>query len=116
GLGRVQDMEQEATTAQDVVHLTTKATADGAITAQVRDVMLNTLSLGRRTARQIMVPRMRVVYLDMQWSMQKNREVMEAHLYSRLPLCDGGLDKTIGIVGTKEFLTAYDDTDNASIL
>jgi putative hemolysin len=32
---------------------------------------------------------------------------MNERLYSRLPLCDGGMDNVVGIVHIKEFLTAY---------
>jgi CBS domain containing-hemolysin-like protein len=116
GLGRVQDMERELTTAQDIMHLTQQAAAHGQLNVSERDVILNTLALGKRTARQIMIPRQQVAYLDMRWTMQKNREVMDEHLYSRLPLCDGGLDRLVGVVRTKEFLTAYEDAADTSVL
>ncbi len=116
GLGRVQDMERESATAQDIIHLTQQAAADGQLNVPERDVILNTLALGKRTARQIMIPRTQVAYLDMRWTMQRNREGMEEHLYSRMPLCDGGLDHVIGVVRTKEFLTAYEDAADTRVL
>lgn len=116
GLGRVQEIDRETVTAQDIIHLTRQASADGELNLRERDVILNTLALGKRKARQIMIPRTQVAYLDMRWSMQKNREVMDEHLYSRLPLCDGGMDRVIGVVRTKEFLTAYEDAADVGVL
>ena len=51
GLGRVQDMERERVTAQDIMHLTQQAAVDGELNERERDVILNTLALGKRTAR-----------------------------------------------------------------
>jgi CBS domain containing-hemolysin-like protein len=116
GLGRVQDMEREIVTAQDIGQLTRQAAADGQLNQRERDLILNTLTLGKRTTRQIMVPRRQVAYLDLRWSMQRNYQVMQERLYSRLPLCDGGLDHVVGIERTKEFLTAYEDSADVTVL
>jgi putative hemolysin len=48
--------------------------------------------------------------------MNENRSVMNEHLYSRLPLCDGGMDRVIGVVHTKEFLSAYNAEGDSSVL
>ena len=116
GLGRVQDMERQTVTAQDLIYLTRQAAAAGQLGVHERDLILNTLALGKRTARQIMVPRKQVAHLDMRWTMPKNRQIMDQHLYSRLPLCEGGLDHVIGVVRSKEFLTAYEDAADVGVL
>jgi putative hemolysin len=63
-----------------------------------------------------MVPRVRVSYLDIQRSMQDNLDAISSYLFSRMPLCDGGMDHVIGVVYTKEFLTAFQETDDSSVL
>src|SRR5688572_23136367 len=63
-----------------------------------------------------MVHRTRVVCLDLKRTMDENMEVAEQNLYSRMPLCDGGLDRVLGIVPTKEFLTAYYSQADISML
>jgi putative hemolysin len=108
GLGRVQDLgEGDAAGAEEIRLMTRQAVADGELSEQERSLILNSLSLGRRKARQIMIPRVRVAYLDVQKTMRENRAIMNERLYSRLPLCDGGLDNVIGVVPVKEFLAAY---------
>jgi putative hemolysin len=79
-------------------------------------LILRSLTIGRRMAREIMVPRVRVAHLDLKRSMEANREVMNAHLFSRLPLCNGGMDNVIGVVPTKEFLSAYHAAADSSVL
>jgi len=108
GLGRVEDMEAQGHTREEMVAMTTQAAADGVLTADERKLILNTLSLGRRRANQIMVSRVSVDYLDLTRPMSGNLRVLESHLHSRLPLCDGGMDKVFGVVTTKEFLWAWE--------
>jgi putative hemolysin len=48
--------------------------------------------------------------------MDRNRAIMNEQLFSRLPLCDGGMDNVIGLVRTKEFLAAYHAAGDVSVL
>ena len=116
GLGSVKDMEKEWHTAEEIRQIASQAAEHGALTAQERSLVLNSLALGRRRVRQVMVPRKRVVYLDVRRPMEENRRVMNDHLHTRFPLCDGGLDKVIGWVPTKEFLAAYHAEGDTSVL
>lgn len=116
GLGDVEKLEEHQVTIDELRLMTAEAAAGGNLTLRERSLVLNSLAMGRRTARQIMVPRTRVAYLDIQWSMEENRRVMNEYLYSRLPVCDGGLDHVIGIVHTKEFLSAYHAEGDSKVL
>ncbi|HMO27243.1 MAG TPA: CNNM domain-containing protein, partial [Tepidisphaeraceae bacterium] len=107
GLGKV-SIEDAAPTAGEIRLIAAEAGEQGQLTARERSLILNALTLGRRTADQIMVPRVNVRYLDLQRTMDENRRVMGEYLFSRMPLCDGGMDKVVGVIYTKEFLTAYE--------
>jgi putative hemolysin len=116
GLGDVEEAEKEIHTLDDLRLITSEAAEHGTLTNRERSLILNSLALGRRTARQIMVPRVKVAYLDLKKSMDENRRVMNEHLYSRLPLCDGSIDKVVGIVPTREFLAAFNAEGDTSVL
>ncbi|MCC7192577.1 MAG: HlyC/CorC family transporter [Phycisphaeraceae bacterium] len=116
GLGRVDEMDQEHITAEELRLLTTEAAQEGELTPRERAVILNALTLADRSARQIMVPRVRVSYLDIKRSMEENRRIINERLYSRLLLCDGSIDNVIGILHTKEFLSAYNAAGDVSVL
>jgi CBS domain containing-hemolysin-like protein len=116
GLGDVEEMEEAGHSREEVVLLAHEAAADGVLTHGERSLILNTLSMGKRAARQIMVSRIHVNYLDLRRSMSDNMKVLEGRLHSRLPLCDGGMDKVFGVVHTKEFLMAYEDDGDPSVM
>jgi len=116
GLGRVDEVEREYHTAEEIRMIAAEATKAGALSIRERSLILNSLAFGRRAARQIMVPRVKVAYLDIQKPMSENRDIMESQLFSRLPLCDGGLTNIIGVVLTREFLFAYNNEADTSVL
>ena len=116
GLGKVDEMEEEQITPDTLQVLTRQAAERGAVSDREQSLILSSLTIGRRKAREIMVPRVRVAHLDLRRSMDANREVMNARLFSRLPLCNGGMDNVIGVVPTKEFLSAYHAAGDSSVL
>ena len=119
GLGRV-DLAGETVTADELRHIANAAADSGNLTVRERSLILNSLTLGRRTAAEIMVPRVRVTHLELRRTLAENMTVIGGYLYSRMPLCDGGMDHVVGVVYTKEFLTAYaeasDVTDTGILL
>ncbi|MCC6680065.1 MAG: HlyC/CorC family transporter [Phycisphaeraceae bacterium] len=116
GLGRVDTHDQQRVTTAEIRLLTKAAAEEGELTPRERSVILNALTLADRPVSQVMVPRVRVKHLDMKWTMQENRAAINERLYSRLPLCDGGMDRVIGIVHTKEFLSAYNAAGDVTVL
>jgi CBS domain containing-hemolysin-like protein len=68
-----------------------------------RDVILNSLDLGRRIVRNVMRPRQEIAAFDTEATVQECWDVAEKTRYSRFPLCEGGdLDKTLGVVHCKD--------------
>ena len=115
GLGPVR-IDDEAPTADEIRAIATEAADAGALTSRERAFVLNALSLGRRGAREVMVPRVKVSHIDLNQPMDRNAELIEQSLHSRLPLTEGGMDHIVGIITTKEFLTAYHAGADASVL
>jgi putative hemolysin len=113
GLGSVDEIEKENVTVGELRMMATQA---GGLTEGTRSIVLNSIAIGERRAREIMVPRIKVAFLDLQRSMEANRRVMNDYLYTRMPLCDGGMDRVIGVVPTKEFLAAYHAEGDVKVL
>jgi putative hemolysin len=107
GLGKVEEFEEGTVTADELKVLATQAAADGVVTPREQSLILNALTIGKRRANEIMVPRTRVAYVDLQKPWSENVEVVEKFLFSRMPLCNGGMDHVIGVVLTRELLTAF---------
>ena len=54
--------------------------------------------------RQIMVPRREVVIFDREWKLSRCIEVAKRTKHTRYPLCEGNLDKSLGVVHIKDLL------------
>src|SRR5690606_23148165 len=52
----------------------------------------------------LMVPRADMVYLDIQLPVEENLQRLIESEHSRFPVCDGGLDKMLGVVHAKRVL------------
>lgn len=116
GLGRVQDFESQRVSHAELELLASEAAADGVVTARERALILNALTIGARSARDIMVPRIHVAFLDLRKPMDQNLAIVNERLYHHLPLCDGGLDRVVGLVRTTEFFAAYYENADVSVL
>ena len=62
-------------------------------------------------ARHVMVPRVEVVFLDIGWSFEVWIEVAKRSRHTRFPLCEGSLDKVIGLVHIKDLIGLATDRD-----
>lgn len=72
-----------------------------------RELLDNIFALSHRMARQIMVPRADVSYLDTSKPLEKNLALARRSGHTRFPLCEGSLDRVIGLVHIKDlFRTA----------
>jgi CBS domain containing-hemolysin-like protein len=69
-----------------------------------KDLLLNALDFRDRVVRDITTPRGEVVFLNTEDSFEENlRRAIESQ-HTRLPLCEGHLDNTIGLVHIKDLL------------
>lgn len=58
--------------------------------------------------RQIMTPRTQVTFLQISDPLERVLEVLKTSPYTRLPLCDGGVDHVIGMVHIKDVIKKLD--------
>jgi len=89
--------------------------AHGDVSELGRSVSLRALELHKRTARQVMRPRTRIVHLSTRRPLRENLELARKSGFTRFPLCEGGLDNIIGVIHIKDLLWLLreqgDDTD-----
>ncbi|MEQ9286208.1 MAG: hemolysin family protein [Cyclobacteriaceae bacterium] len=65
-------------------------------------------------ARQIMEPRSEVEYMDINRSFADNLEFARQSKHTRFPLCEGSLDKLLGVVHIKDII-GYDADDHVDL-
>jgi len=61
--------------------------------------------------RRVMLPRADVVFLDANHSLSEAIHVFHETKHTRYPVCDGSLDKIVGVVHMKDFIGLSDDAD-----
>jgi CBS domain containing-hemolysin-like protein len=76
------------------------------LSLQKRRILDNVFELSHRSARKIMVPRADVVYLSTDRSIEENLALARASGHTRFPLCEGDLDRVVGLVHIKDLFRA----------
>jgi CBS domain containing-hemolysin-like protein len=104
GIPPVSESELEHSEAE--LRLLLSSSQMGRQTQLKRELLDNVFELSLRLARQVMVPRSDVVYLSTQRSVEDNLHLARTSGHTRFPLCEGDLDKVIGMVHIKDLFRA----------
>ena len=91
-------------TPEDLRAILAAGTASGVLLEQEHRLIQNVLGLQDRSITSAMTPRDEIVFLDLQESLESQREKVRACPYSRYPLCDDGLDTVVGSVRAEDVL------------
>lgn len=74
----------------------------GAITTARAELLERSLEMAQKTARQVMVPRNQVKFLDMEEPLDKCVADARAAGHTWLPVCRGNMDEVEGVVNVKD--------------
>ena len=78
----------------------------GIIEQHEHEMLRNVFRLDARQLGSLMVPRADVVFIDINMPADENlRRLIESE-HTRFPVCDGGLDKILGVIHAKQALAA----------
>lgn len=91
----------------EIEMLIAESSDGGLLEPDEQERLRQALRLGRRTARQLMVPRRRVQAVDLDAPPAMLVEVVAASPYTRLPVYRGTVDDVVGILHTKDVATHY---------
>lgn len=86
----------------------------GHIKKSEQELLQNVFRFEERVVQEIMVPRPEVVFLNIRDSLEENIALARKSGHSRYPLCDGGLDKVIGLINIKDLLYLEDKIEDIS--
>lgn len=90
--------EHELRTIVDVSH------EDGVIESEERQMIYNVFDFGDSQARDIMVPRADMVFLDIDSTYDQIIEIFRREHFTRLPVYEGNTDNVIGVLNVKDLL------------
>ncbi|CAI3953729.1 Hemolysin-related protein [Commensalibacter communis] len=83
--------------------------------AEEERYMINgVLTLASRSLRSIMTPRIEVSWIDCEDSLEEIKDLIMATPHNIFPVCQGELDKIIGVVRAKDLLMVINDNGNVA--
>jgi CBS domain containing-hemolysin-like protein len=85
---------------------------EGSLSPRKASLLENVFEFSHRTARHIMVPRQDIVYLLLANTTKANLQIAKEAGHTRFPLCDGDLDRVIGLINVKDVIWELEDNDN----
>lgn len=89
---------------EDYQELLEMAYQQGALAQSERDIILQIISLDRRTVKEVMRPRARMAAISDDLSIEDMIEAARQHKHRRLPLYDESPDIIVGILNTRALL------------
>jgi CBS domain containing-hemolysin-like protein len=101
GLDAASEAHEPHTEDELKVILSSSAEA-GSITTARAELLERALEMAQKTARQVMVPRNQVKYLDVEEPLEKCIADARAAGHTWLPVCRGSLDQVEGVVNAKD--------------
>ena len=100
--------EDELRTIVEVSH------ESGVIEEEEREMINNVFDLGDAKAKDVMVPRVNVVFADVESSYDELIDIFREHKFTRLPVYEETTDNVIGTINMKDLLL-YDHKEEFSI-
>ena len=90
--------ENELRTIVDVSH------EDGVIESEEKEMIYNVFDLGEAKAKDVMVPRVHVIFADVESSYAELLEIFRENKFTRLPVFEETTDNVIGTINMKDLL------------
>lgn len=103
---RIKPRKGDDVSQEDVQSLVARAASTGVFTPQEHALFQRTMRVGDLTVHDLMVPRSEIVWIEEATRPDALRVLIGTSPYSHFPVCQGSLDKLVGVVHIKD-LIAY---------
>lgn len=92
-------------TEEEIRVLIEQGTEAGTFEEAEQDMVERVFRLGDRPVSALMTPRPDIVWLDLEATVEENRQKIIDSAYSRFPVCQGGLDNVLGVMPVTDLLS-----------
>ena len=101
--------ESELTHSEEELRiLLSRSSEHGVIDRNKKRLLMKVFAFSQRSARQVMVPAVEISFLDLKKNVEENLKLVHREKHTRFPLCDGGLDRVLGLIHVKDLLWNYE--------
>ncbi len=110
-LGVDPDKKQDTFTETEIRSIVDESHEDGEIESEERKMINNVFDLDDHLAKDIMVPRVDMVFLNLEATYWETLEVYKECMFTRLPVYEENRDNVVGIINVKDLLI-YEDKEH----
>jgi putative hemolysin len=103
-LGSNVTSDEPQITEEEIKVLMRQGAAEGTFDAAEQDMIERVFNLGDEPISALLTPRLDIVWLDLNDSLDENRQKMTDSRHSRYPVCQESLDNVLGIIHVKDLL------------
>ena len=100
--GHDPDKEHEAYTDEEIKLLIDESTENGLIDPEQNEIVDNIFDIGDKDAEAIMTPRIDLVCIDLDDTLEENLQIARNYKYTRYPVCRGSKDRIVGFLHVKD--------------
>lgn len=101
--------KSDAMTEDEIRTIVDESHESGVIEEEEREMINNVFDLGEAKAKEVMVPRVNVIFADVESSYNELIEIFRENKFTRLPVYEETTDNIIGIINMKDLLL-FDNT------
>lgn len=98
---------QDIVTEDEILTMVEEAEEDGTLRDDETELIRSVIEFDDLEVGDILVPRVNMVAVDVNWSMDEIRKVFDREGYSRIPVYKDSIDTIIGTIHEKDFFNAY---------
>ena len=108
GLRKIFKLKKEATvTDEEILSLVEEAEEDGTLREDESELVRSALEFDDLKVEDILVPRVDVTAVSIDFTMDEIREVFKKTAFSRLPVYKDTIDNVVGLIHEREFFNGY---------
>lgn len=97
---------KNAVTAEELHLVVAEAQTAGVLEESERAIISGIVRLADRPVREVMTPRTEIDWIDIGCTPDEIRSALAETTHSRIPVADGSVDNIVGVVATRDMLTA----------
>ena len=97
----------DVVTEEEILTIVEEAEEDGTLRDDETELIRSVIEFDDLEVGDILVPRVNMVTIDVNWSMDEMRKVFDREGYSRIPVYKDTIDTIIGTIHEKDFFNAY---------
>jgi putative hemolysin len=103
-LGRTTSAATPPVTSEEIEYLIEMGTREGVLDEVKEELLNSVLEFADRVAREIMVPRTRMVAIERDLPAEELVRIISENPYSRMPVYEGSIDHVVGILIVREIV------------